>query len=643
VDGAFTSQGYNLIGTADHSSGFTTTGDQAGTNAAQINPQLATLANNGGPTDTFALMTGSPARDKGKSFGLTVDQRGFPRTLDDPALANANGGDGTDIGAFEADAPQAGVSLVVNTTNDHDDGLCGYNDCSLREAINAANSLAGDNTITFKSGLSGVIPLGSALPNVTTNVNIQGPGARILEVNGNNAYRVFSFTSGTSSMSGLTVANGRIPATSGASAFGGGIFNQGTLTLFQCAIKYNSVQGGVGVTGAKSGGQGNGGGVYNSGVLALEDCTLSGNVASGGGGAPGSQIADGASGGAGNGGAIFNNGGATMTLTNCTVSGNTATGGPGGSGGRSAAGGNGGAGHGGIYSNGTLTVTASTVSGNTGTGGAGGSGTPNGTVGAATGGVRNQGSGTFRNFISAGNTGGDVSGTFISQGYNLIGPLGTATGFAATGDQTGVTNPNLGSLQDNGGPTDTMALLLSPTFSPAIDKGKSFGLTTDQRGHLRIADSPSVPAATGGDNTDIGAFEFHPLSGSDTDGDGMPNDFEFFYGFNPNFNGDAALDADGDGLTNLQEFQAGTDPRDPTSNLRVIVVAKNGNDFNVTFKLAVLGKSYRLERKDAMTDTFWSSINGVPDFTPAFSGSGQITDPGGASVSKHFYHVRVLP
>jgi hypothetical protein len=72
-------------------------------------------------------------------------------------------------------------------------------------------------------------------------------------------------------------------------------------------------------------------------------------------------------------------------------------------------------------------------------------------------------------------------------------------------------------------------------------------------------------------------------------------------------------------------------------------VAKNGNDFVVTFGLAVVGKCYRLERKDALTDALWGSITGVADFSPTSVGSGKIADPGGATVSKRFYHIRVLP
>src|SRR5207249_7370449 len=65
-------------------------------------------------------------------------------------------------------------------------------------------------------------------------------------------------------------------------------------------------------------------------------------------------------------------------------------------------------------------------------------------------------------------------------------------------------DPLLGLLQNNGGPTPTMALLPG---SPAIDTGKDFGIATDQRGRVRPFDFPEIANVTGGDGSDIGAFE----------------------------------------------------------------------------------------------------------------------------------------
>ena len=124
VAGPFTSRGYNLIGTADGStSGFVngTNGDQVGTNASRIDPKLSQLGDNGGPTRTMALQPGSPAIDKGIRaatyvLSSTTDQRGLPRPSDDPAIPNAIGGDGSDIGAFEVQVtPLPGAAIEIST------------------------------------------------------------------------------------------------------------------------------------------------------------------------------------------------------------------------------------------------------------------------------------------------------------------------------------------------------------------------------------------------------------------------------------------------------------------------------------------------------------------------------------------------
>ncbi len=98
------SGGFNLD--EDGSCEFGVVGDTAGV-VAGLDPVLRM---NGGPTPTHALLPGSAAIDRGKSFGSVVDQRGLPRPSDFPAISDSEGGDGSDIGAFELQAPPAPAS-----------------------------------------------------------------------------------------------------------------------------------------------------------------------------------------------------------------------------------------------------------------------------------------------------------------------------------------------------------------------------------------------------------------------------------------------------------------------------------------------------------------------------------------------------
>jgi Ca2+-binding RTX toxin-like protein len=95
--------GWSLI---ENGSGATV--NEFGPNIIGQDPQLGDLLNNGGPTDTHLPAATGPGLDKGitpqaipRGFELTTDQRGQPRTQDDPAIANATPGDGTDIGSVE--------------------------------------------------------------------------------------------------------------------------------------------------------------------------------------------------------------------------------------------------------------------------------------------------------------------------------------------------------------------------------------------------------------------------------------------------------------------------------------------------------------------------------------------------------------
>lgn len=95
-----------------------------------------------------------------------------------------------------------------------------------------------------------------------------------------------------------------------------------------------------------------------------------------------------------------------------------------------------------------------------------------------------------------------------SRGFNI--DSGDECGFHAGGDRIN-TSPKLGPMQDNGGPTETMAL---PLNSPAVDQGSTFGLSADQRGIARPIDLPAIPnsAAPGADGSDIGAYELQPTN-----------------------------------------------------------------------------------------------------------------------------------
>jgi fibronectin-binding autotransporter adhesin len=511
TNASFTSQGYNICD--DAGGGFlNATADQVNTEA-----NLNTLPqDNGGPTWTIALPPGSPAIDKGHSFGSIQDQRGSPRPNDFGGYPNASGGDGTDVGAFEViDAPQPDSSFIVNTNTDHNDGICGAFDCTLREAIEAANGAPSTPAITVASGVSGTIPVAVARGplRVTRSMTITGPGARTLAVSGGGQTRVFEFTSGPTVISGLTIRDGALlsPAANGA-----GLTNAGALTVNDCTLSGNSAYGANAALAGATGGSAAGGAVHNrsGGSLTFNRCTFSSNLVDGGNG--GSSTIFGATGGTGGsaeGGAIYNDTGSTVTLNNCTLANNNATGGLGGAN-LNGTGGNGGVGKGaGISNRGTLSLTACTVRNNNGTGGIGAPGGRGGRDGIGTGGVTNEagGSATLRNSVIAENSGAngtDANGVFVSAGYNLIRIGDFGSGFNGAADQVGTTaapiEALLGSLQNNGGPTNTMAPLPG---SPALDRGHSFGLTSDQRGSGRPSDNPDKPNSPGGDGSEIGAYE----------------------------------------------------------------------------------------------------------------------------------------
>ena len=112
--------------------------------------------------------------------------------------------------------------------------------------------------------------------------------------------------------------------------------------------------------------------------------------------------------------------------------------------------------------------------------------------------------------VGGGALGGHID---LTSSFNLIGSGGGLTN-GVNGNIVGVNDPKLVPLANNGGPTQTMALLSN---SPAIEKGKSFGLITDQRGFTRPVQQDHIlyPLPAGGDGSDIGAFELGPLPAID--------------------------------------------------------------------------------------------------------------------------------
>jgi len=363
------------------------------------------------------------------------------------------------------------ADTLADSTTDSGCEAVGGNACTLREAILAANANAGADVINFAAGITGTITLTQSQLLITESVTINGPGARLLTVSGNNVSRIFEITGNgvVVNVSQLTIANGRAAAPPGDDTRGGGIFNHdgSTLNLNSLTIRNNSADLGGGIyTGRTTS-------TITNSTVNITNSTISNNTAHEGGG-------------------INNNTDGTLNIANSTISGNTATGSGGG-----------------IQNFNQLTLNNVTISNNTATNLGGGVFSTNVTP-------------NVRNTIIAQNTAPlnpDVFGAFNSLGNNLIGIIGEATGLTngVNGNIVGTTaapiNALLGSLQDNGGQTDTRALLVG---SRAVDAGNNCvstatcttnnpfaALATDQRGLPRVVDGNGDGVAT----IDIGAFE----------------------------------------------------------------------------------------------------------------------------------------
>jgi len=440
---------------------------------------------------------------------------------------------------------RAGAATTITVTN-----LNATGPNSLYDAMN--NAVSGD-TIDFQAGLTGTITLSKNLPTISQNISIVGPGPGVITIDGQDKYHPFEFEqAGAASISGLTITNGFSNGVNNDNSGGAiGVYAYGrhmaSMTISHMVITSSASQndgaaiwchGGYSyrahsagyvdaltitdtvITGNHS--NSGGGGLYSDSCtnVTIANTTISGNTAAGNGG--GMYVDDGAlevrnttvSGNTGRyGGGVFVND-YQFAFENSTISGNHAT-----------------KNGGGIEQyDGALSLVQTTVTANTAAGNGAGlyaenlgfTVRPSATRGddrtkreatehskenakAKLGTQQATDELVLTGTILAGNPGvdlqGDGSAGQISSQNSLIGTVDPATVVHDLGGTLLGVNPMLGPLANNGGPTQTHALLAG---SPAINTGPNpvptfTGNQFDQRG-------PGFARVIGG-RVDIGAFE----------------------------------------------------------------------------------------------------------------------------------------
>lgn len=407
--------------------------------------------------------------------------------------------------------PALATSLIVTTEQDASGGP----QCTLRDAIQAANTDSaagacpagsGPDTISFAGNVNN-IRLASALPTITSDITLAGPGQPNLNINANAPnFRLFTLSGSAANLTlkNLTVSKGLVNFTPGQPGKGGCILNQGgrldlqgvslescraefggaiynepgsLLFLTNSQLKTNLAQGGNGTAGTYTsstaagiggggGGAGIGGAIYSTqSQVVISGTTFTQNMAQGGNGGSGYS---GGGGGAGIGGAVFNLE-TSLTITNSTFLTNKALGGNagniyqasssngagGGSGGGASPGGNGNFGGGGS-GGGTTTVQNGTNGGLGGFGGGGG-GTGNDSahigVGAPGAGGFGGGNGGSGNPVGVGGGTGASGGSGLGGTIYSIDSQITLTGMTfTTNEAAGGTPGNTPPIDKNGAP-----------------------------------------------------------------------------------------------------------------------------------------------------------------------------------------------
>ncbi|WP_025323329.1 choice-of-anchor Q domain-containing protein [Deferrisoma camini] len=382
-----------------------------------------------------------------------------PDTVTVKAVSVADGTASDEVSLRVLSVTCLGGYLLVDSTSDASDanpgdGLCADVDtaaCTLRAAIEEANACEGADVVEVPAGTY-VLTLGGL--GITDDLTVSGAGAGSTIVDGNAASRVFSVgTVAAATFENLAIRNGNVSGSGGgvssgatrvtfrgvfltgnvATSLGGGFYTwTGTAVFEDSEISHNSAGSGGGITFANS-------------TLVLVNATVSYNV---GDSWPyyAAGIFD------------YSNSPSNLTIENSTVVGNT--------------------GRGVLLYEAQTTVTNSTITNNTREG------------------IRAErnAAASLTNSILYGN-GPNCStngGTITSGGHNI--DSRNSCGFAAAGDLVN-TDPKLGPLADNGGPTRTRGLLAG---SPALDAGDD-GVcpATDQRGVARTDGACDIGAVEG--------------------------------------------------------------------------------------------------------------------------------------------------
>jgi CSLREA domain-containing protein len=383
------------------------------------------------------------------------------------------------VSTFSAIRPAKSAQSAVITVTTLKDEMDVDGNCSLREAIRAANldtavdacpAGAGEDTVYLPAGVYTLSIPGVGEDtgltgdlDILSDMTITGSGEAATIIDGGGLDRVFHVVSDSQvKIANLTIRNGSIKTAGFYS--GGGILNQaGKLIVQRVVLQANHAEN----TGGGIDNHGNltvdkttfiqntaavGAGLFNDAQLTVSNSTFTQNVASS------------------TGGGLDNNNDGT-TVVNSTFSGNTAD-----------------QSGGGIFTDSQMDLLNLTIIGNT-----------TGLTNNYTIGIR------IKNTIIALSTGGTDctgSGTFTSAGNNIDSDSGNSCNFKLSSDQAGV-DPQVEDLADNGGPTLTQA---PKAGSPTIDRGDNTDCPkTDQRGAFRPADGDGDQIAV----CDIGAFEFN--------------------------------------------------------------------------------------------------------------------------------------